>query len=157
MERGYSHAFILDSAINFETERLKGLAGLLRDTVPEGAMRFSYFLSHLHVNDEQIRALSGIAPHEIYVGLESVREQALRTVGRPKLDRVKFERVLDQISVMGPATVSIILGIPGDTLDGFKETVDYLVELAHRGGKRRIAHVRVFWMIITPGSSLAGQ
>lgn len=157
LEHGYSHAFILDSAINFETERLAATMGSLRRSVPFGAIRFTYFLSHLFVNPEQIRLLSGVASHEIYIGLESVGEAALKTVGRPRLDKAKFEQVLDEISEIGSTTVSIILGIPGDTLEGFKETVDYLVELAHKGGRKRIAHVRVFWMIIAPGSSLAVQ
>lgn len=157
IERGYNHAFILDSAINFDTQRLTSLMSLLRETVPNQSMRFSYFLSHLHVNEQQIRALSGVATHEIYIGLESVRDEALKTVGRPPLDKARFESVLDQVSAVGPATVSVILGIPGDTFAGFRETIDYLADLAHKGGRQRIRNVRVFWMIIAPGSSLATQ
>jgi len=157
LERGYSHAFILDSAINFDTHRLVATMASLKRSVPFGAMRFTYFLSHLFVNPEQIKALSGVATHEIYIGLESVREEALKTVGRPRLDKAGFEKVIEEVSEIGTTTVSIILGIPGDTLEGFKETVNYLAELALRGGRKRIAHVRVFWMIIAPGSSLATQ
>jgi hypothetical protein len=48
-----------------------------------------------------------------------------------------------------------MLGMPGDTLEGFKRTIDYIVRLAERPGLHRIRHARVHWTIIPPGSHFA--
>lgn len=157
LERGYTHSFILDSAINFDTERLKGTMGLLRRVVPPGRLGFTYFLSHVHVTEAQLPALAGVATDEMWIGLESVNNAALTAMGRPQLDRAHFEWVLDQVSQFGHPTVTIILGIPGDTLDGFIRTVDYLAALAENGRRRRVGRVHVFWMMIVPGSPLAAR
>ncbi len=147
-EHGYEHAFILDSAVNFDTDRLVELGAALRGA---GGLRFSYFVSHTHLDEAQAEALAGVPSHEIYVGLESVNPPALRTVGRRRLDREAFETAVARLGRVGPVVVSIILGIPGDTLAGFRETVGYCVDLADRVG---VSAVRVFWMIVPPGTSL---
>lgn len=154
-ERGYWHAFILDSAINFDTTRLRALTEALRDGPGAAKPAFSYFISHAHFDDEQAACLDGLPTHEVYVGLESVSPQALKAVGRRMLDRAAFERVLDALGRVGRVVVSIILGIPGDTLDGFRQTVEYVTRLADESEGRRIAAVRVFWMMVPPGTFFA--
>lgn len=154
-ERDYWHAFILDSAINFDTKRMRALTDALRAEPAAAKPAFSYFISHTHFDDEQAACLDGIPTHEVYVGLESVSPRALKAVGRRPLDRVAFERVLDGLGRVGRVVVSIILGIPGDTLDGFRETVEYVTRLSDDSGGRRIAAVRVFWMMVPPGTFFA--
>jgi radical SAM superfamily enzyme YgiQ (UPF0313 family) len=157
VERGYRLAFVLDAAINFETERLRAAAAAVAGAVPHGALRFSYFLSQQHFSSEQLEPLSALAAHEIWVGLESVDERALRAIGRPPFDPVAFERMLDELAGVGPVYVSIMLGIPGDGLEGFRRTVDYLARVSEAGARRRVAAVRVFWMLAAPGSYFADR
>lgn len=148
----YRHAFVLDSAINFDGARLRSLAALMRHAGEHGGPRFTYFISHEHLDDDQLAALAGVPTHELYVGLESIDAGALRGIGRPPVDLAEFERRIDALGQIGPVVVSIILGIPGDTLAGFRRTVDYLAALADGPASRRIAGVRVFWMIVPPGT-----
>jgi radical SAM superfamily enzyme YgiQ (UPF0313 family) len=150
LKNNYNHIFILDSAINFSTKRLIFLAGRIKRMIPFGKISFSYFISHRHFRDEHAEFLEGIKAHEINIGLETINPSALKGVGRSVLNMKKFEHAVERLSHISPVTVSIMLGIPGDTLSGFKETIEYLVSLAH--DQKKIKAVRIFWMIVTPGS-----
>jgi hypothetical protein len=81
----------------------------------------------------------------------------LHSIGRSPLDESRFEAAIDSLSGLGPVTISVILGIPADGLDGFRRTLDYLARLRERGRRDRIKAVRVFWMIVTPGSVFDAQ
>jgi hypothetical protein len=157
VERGCDHVFILDSALNFDEDRLRALAGAIRAEVPDQRVAFSFFVSHQHFRPEQVEILAGIRPHELNVGLETVDAAVLRSIGRAPLDETKFAAAIESLSALGPVTISVILGIPTDGLDGFRRTLDYLARLRARGRHDRIRAIRVFWMIVTPGSVFDGQ
>lgn len=157
VERRCDHVFILDSALNFDEARMGALAEAIRAEVPGQRVAFSFFISHQHFRQEQVEILSGIRPHELNVGLESVDPAVLRSIGRSPLDESRFEGAIESLSVLGPVTISVILGIPADSLDGFRRTLDYLARLRVRGRRDRIKAVRVFWMIVTPGSAFDAQ
>jgi hypothetical protein len=156
VERGCDHVFLLDSALNFDEARMRALADVIRAEVPDQRVAFSFFVSHQHFRPEQVEILAGIRPHEVNVGLESVDPGVLRSIGRSPLDEARFEATLDALGALGPVTLSVILGIPTDSLDGFRRTLDYLARLRARRPDRLKA-VRVFWMIVTPGSAFDGQ
>jgi hypothetical protein len=141
IENGYKHCSLIDSALNFSDERMSSVCDMIRNTVPEGKMAFVYFIQHAVYHKRQLKYLEGILPREIDVGIESLNPDALRTAGRPRVDRERIVSCLDDLSRIGSVAVSIILGMPGDTLKGFKETVDFLASM----------------MLITPGSYFSGN
>jgi len=153
-DHGYEHAFIIDSAINNDQNRLDVLARAVSQADPNGDVAFSYFINYAFVNAQQVKSLKAIRPHEITVGLESVNQAALRAAARKPLDTVQFARALDLLSQVGPVTVSVMLGMPGDDLDGFRRTLDFIAQQADRPGAQRIRSARVHWMLIAPGSHL---
>lgn len=155
LSNGHHNAFVLDAAINFDTERLDALTASIASAIPFGAIRFSYFLSHHHYEPAQLPLLSRIAAHELWLGVESFHPPALKAVSRPPLDPCAFERLLDELSVLGPIHLSIMLGIPGDDLAGFKRTVDLIARMSEGGPRPRIKSVRVFWTLVPPGSFFA--
>ncbi|MBI5534489.1 MAG: cobalamin B12-binding domain-containing protein [Deltaproteobacteria bacterium] len=157
VEHGYDGAFVLDAAINFDTAHLDAVTRAIAQSIPKDSIRFSYFLSQHHYDPAQLESLSRLASHEIWLGVESIHAPALKAISRPPFDRAAFEKLVEELSAVGPLHVSIMLGIPGDTLDGFGQTVDYLAELAGRGGRKRIAGVRVFWTLAPPGSYFSEQ
>jgi len=156
-ERKYEHAFIIDSAINNHDDRLEIVANAVSDADPHGDMAFSYFVNHAFVTRAQMASLTRIRPHEITVGLESVNPAALRAAGRKPLDPAQFAAALDLLAEAGPVTVSIMLGMPGDDLDGFRRTLDFIAQQAERPGPQRIRSARVHWMLVAPGSHLHGH
>ncbi len=154
VERGYEHAFLIDSAINNDDARLECIAGHVAAADPGQRLALSYFVNHAFLSDAQVRALSRFRAHEITVGLESVNPRASKAAGRMPVDRDAFVRAMDRLSEVAPATLSIMLGMPGDDLDGFRSTLDFIAEVAERPGRPRVRMARVHWMIIAPGSQM---
>jgi len=154
VERGYEHAFLIDSAINNDDARLDCIAGHVAAADPGRRLALSYFVNHAFLTDAQVRALGRIRAHEITVGLESVNPRASKAAGRKPVDRDAFVRAMDRLSEVAPATLSIMLGMPGDDLDGFRSTLDFIAEIAERPGKPRVRMARVHWMLIAPGSEM---
>ncbi len=154
LENGYEHAFIIDSALNDDDARLAGISRAVAEIDQDRRLAFSYFINSRLLSADQIRSLRAIRSHEITVGLESVNPRALRAAGRRPLDVEEFEKALDLIAEVGPVTLSIMLGMPGDDLRGFEATLDFIARQADRPGPRRIRSVRVHWMMVAPGSVL---
>jgi len=155
-EEGYAHAFIIDSAINNHSEWLDAVADAIHKGNPEGDVYSTYFLNYRFITPDQVRALARIRTHEILIGLESVNPVALRATGRKPEVEDEFARAVDLIAEgVGPVTPNIMLGMPGDTLEGFRSTLDYIARLAELPGPRRIRHARAHWTIIPPGSRFA--
>lgn len=154
VERGYEHAFIIDSALNDDDARLAGVARAAREADPDRRLAFSYFLSAEDLSPDQARHLAALRSHEVTLGLESVNPAALRAAGRKPLDPEAFARALDLLAPIAPATVSLMLGMPGDDLRGFRRTLDFVADLAERPGGSRVRAARVHWMMVAPGSTL---
>lgn len=154
VERGYEHAFVIDSAVNDSDERLDDVVAAARAADPAGRLAYSYFVDHTLLTAAQVRRLATLRTHEVTVGLETLSAAALAAAGRRPVERDRFEAALDRLSEVAPATVSIMLGMPGDDLDGFRRTLDFVAGLAERPGRPRIRAVRVFWMLVAPGSTL---
>ena len=154
VEHDYEHAFIIDSAINHDDSRLERFSAQIARADPTRHLAFSYFVNHSLLSKDQARALARLRPHEITVGLETVNVRAARAAGRRPVDRDEFIRAMDLLSEVAPATLSIMLGMPGDDLEGFRSTLDFVAEVAERKGKPRVRMARVHWMLIAPGSKM---
>jgi radical SAM superfamily enzyme YgiQ (UPF0313 family) len=155
LDLGYDSAFVLDAAVNFDDDWLDEVTRAVQAALPPDAFRFTYFLSQGHYHAAQRAALARLTSQEIWIGLESVQSNALRALGRPRFEPIAFERMLTDLSDLAPVHLSIILGIPGDTLDGFCRTLDFLAALP--GHRVRIGSIRVFWMLAPPGSFFAEE
>ena len=154
VERGYEHAFLIDSAINNDDDWLDVLSRAVQEIDPARSLALSYFVNHAFVTERQVQALQRIRAHEITVGLETVNPKASRAAGRKAVDRDVFVRAIDRLSEVAPSTLSIMLGMPGDDLEGFRSTLDFIAEVAERSGRPRVRMARVHWMLIAPGSQM---
>jgi radical SAM superfamily enzyme YgiQ (UPF0313 family) len=154
VERGYEHAFVIDSALNGDDRHLESVARAVHRADPARSLAFSFFVDAARVDAAQVRHLAALRAHEMTVGLETTNPDAARAVGRRPTDVESFSRALDALSAVGPATLSIILGLPGDTAAGFARTLDACAALADGPPPGRVRAVRVFWMLVAPGSSL---
>jgi len=85
---------------------------------------------------------------ELEVGLQSVNPRALRQVGR-RLDRAKLVAGLAALRDVGiRPTLDLIVGLPGDTPAGVRESLLFV----HEQGLAE--HVQVFTLSLLPGTPL---
>jgi len=144
---------LADTAINFHTDRVRELAGAIRRADPQGTLRFTYFLKPELLTEEQAECLRGIAVEEIIIGVESLTDAARRAVGKPPFDPAQFEHTIGLLQSIGPVTASLILGLPGDSEQGLRHTLEWMTSFdrAHPGA----LHVTcLFWLALLPGANL---
>jgi hypothetical protein len=92
------------------------------------------------------------------MGLESVNPSALKATGRKPQVEEEFEHAASMLAAeIGPVTPNVMFGMPGDNLDGFRRTLDYIQKLAEMPGPQRIRHARIHWTIVPPGSYFANH
>ncbi|MCX5796984.1 MAG: radical SAM protein [Elusimicrobia bacterium] len=128
--RGMTNLTIVDSAINYETSTLRRFVRALKKADPKGRLTFTYNLRYELLDQEQARWLSEIPSGQVLLGMETLSAPALRLAGRKPFDRRRFESALRLLRDIKPPSVGVILGMPGDTLAGFKRTMRYLDGLA---------------------------
>ena len=155
LSRGIRHITLVDSAINYETERLREFVSVLGRIDPGRTLSFSYNLRHEYVNEEQAELLGGIVPRQVLLGLETLNDGALENSGRARFDARRFERALRLTSEVAPPLVGVVLGLPGDTAEGFVATMEYLGRLSReQGTKPLIGAVLVSLLQVFQGTRL---
>jgi hypothetical protein len=78
------------------------------------------------------------------IGLQSLDTEVLRNVDRP-FSEERFNRVVhDVASIVPDCTVEVILGLPGDSPDGFKRTIEKVRKLP--------VSIRVFHCLVLPSA-----
>jgi len=151
--QGIRSVKLADTAINFDTDRLSALAGALREADPAGSMRLTYFLKPELLTQEQIEVLATIPSDEIIVGIESLTPAARKAAGKPPFDPEAFAQQMRWLRRVGPVTVSLILGLPGDTVKGLDATLDWVIRFdrQHPGA---IHVICLFWLAVLPGAAM---
>lgn len=138
-------AQLVDAALNLSSRAFRNLAEAERAV---GFFRRSKLFSCLypsHLNDAHLEFLSGLARPRIDVGLQSFSKTALSAVERP-FSEARFARVMDELSRVAEVEVEIILGLPGDSPEAFRRTLERALELPCR--------VRVFHCLVLPDALL---
>ncbi|MBU1343224.1 MAG: radical SAM protein [Proteobacteria bacterium] len=80
------------------------------------------------------------------VGLQSTNPAALKLMNRPT-DLAAFLNGVKQLQAVGIApTVDLIFGLPGDTLSGFKQTLEFVYD------HHLYDHIQVFPLLVLPGT-----
>lgn len=155
-DHGYGHGFVIDSAINNDDAWLGALTRAIAQGDPRGELVLSYFINYRLITPDQARRLSKVRTHEVLLGLESVNPRALSAAGRRSTIVDDFTRAVDLLSeAVGAVTPNIMFGMPGDDLEGFRRTLDFVATLAERTGTGRspkIRGARIHWAIVPPGS-----
>jgi len=89
---------------------------------------------------------------EIIFGLESIHPEPLRACGKHALDIPAFEQRLARLERAGQkVTLSFITGLPGDTVEGFHQTLEYLEGLQKRM-PNLVNIMCCFWLSVLPGT-----
>lgn len=116
-------AFHLDAGLNLNKRGFENL----RDAEAE----VGFFREHVlacevyptHMSEDQYSFLERCRTEYIGVGLQSFDEEVLRRVGRPFHER-NFDKVIERLATIAPVEVHLIMGLPGDSPEGFLRTFE---------------------------------
>jgi hypothetical protein len=154
VEHGYTSIDISSSAVNHDTEQLRSICTVLRTF--DRAVRVQGYLQLERVDQEQVDLLRTVHFDDLIIGIESVNDDVRRLCGKAPLDRAALEQKLALLTAAGQ-TMNLfnILGLPGDTLASFRDTLAYLDELTRRhAGAMGVSFA---WHTLLPGSGFWQQ
>jgi radical SAM superfamily enzyme YgiQ (UPF0313 family) len=139
-ERGKRKINLCDAALNYNTRRLKEFVRITRDADPGRILSYTFALHADSLTREQIRILSGLDIACATMGLNSTNPATYGPAGRA-IDPEKFREKARLLNELPNANITILMGLPGDTVDGFKATLDYCADL---GIQTNCYELRVF-------------
>jgi radical SAM superfamily enzyme YgiQ (UPF0313 family) len=119
---------ICDSAINYHSERLIKITDAIHDVSSDDSLNFTFALHSDFIDSKQIKNLARIKVRCATMGLNSVNPSTFVPVGRI-INRNMFSKKAIMLKELGNVNITIMMGLPGDTVDGFKATLDYCAAL----------------------------
>jgi len=142
---GVSQVFVLDSTFNQDKRRAREILRLIGDIAPE--IHFHFEVRSEFIDREQARLFAAITC-SLQIGLQSASADVLRGVGR-KFNRTDFTTRIGLLNEAGAVFgFDLIYGLPGDTLAGFRESLDFALGLYPN-------HLDIFPLALLPGTRLA--
>jgi radical SAM superfamily enzyme YgiQ (UPF0313 family) len=133
--------FLLDAGLNLNIRAFRNLRQAARET---GWLRNTLFWAEIYptaIRDEHLEFLQEAGPAYLGVGLQSMDPEVLRLHQRPAEPR-RFEEAVYRLAAVTNIELQIIFGLPGDTPDGFRRTLDYALSLP--------AAVRAYHCLVLP-------
>jgi radical SAM superfamily enzyme YgiQ (UPF0313 family) len=142
---GISEVFVLDPTFNYHRENAKQVLRLIAAKAPEIHYSFEIRSEFL---DEEMTGLFAALRCSLQIGLESSNDEALRNIGRT-FDPEDFEAKTLLLHEAGvPYGFDLIYGLPGDSLEGFRASLDFAMALVPN-------HVDLFRLSVLPGTRLS--
>ncbi|HEY4407575.1 MAG TPA: radical SAM protein [Xanthobacteraceae bacterium] len=133
--------FLLDAGLNLNIRAFRNLREANRRT---GFLKKSLFWAEIYpsvIRDEHIEFMAEIGPAYLGVGMQSMDQAVLKLHQRPS-DSPRFEHAVRQLAAVTNIELQIIFGLPGDTPEGFRRTLDYAQSLP--------ASVRAYHCLVLP-------
>ena len=144
---GVSQIFVLDSTFNLDPKRAKKILRLIKKIAPE--IHFHFEVRNEFIDREMARLFSEIAS-SLQIGLQSADREVLKLVGR-SFNKTDFTSKVGLLNESGAIFgFDLIYGLPGDTLEGFRRSLDYALSLYPN-------HLDIFPLAVLPGTSLASR
>jgi radical SAM superfamily enzyme YgiQ (UPF0313 family) len=137
--------FLLDAGLNLNIRAFRNLREANRRT---GFLKRSLFWAEIYpsvVRDEHLEFMREIGPAYLGVGMQSMDPAVLRLHQRPS-DSPQFEAAVRALAAVTNIELQIIFGLPGDSPDGFRRTLDYALSLP--------ASVRAYHCLVLPDALL---
>jgi radical SAM superfamily enzyme YgiQ (UPF0313 family) len=138
--------YLCDSSILLEKPRAKAI--LRRILAKNRSMVLRYEFNAEHLDDEIVDLLLQLPENEFNFGVQTITPRALKTMRRP-FHKAKFEenyakmaRRTERTSI----TMDVIYGLPGDDLDGYRASLEYVLGFDH-----------VKWILTNPLILLPGS
>jgi hypothetical protein len=142
--RGVSQIFVLDPTFNFDRARAKAVLRLIAGTAP--AIHFFFEIRSEFV-DRELAGLFASVRCTLQIGLQSAHDEVLKNISR-RIDPDAFEsRILLLHRAGATYGFDLIYGLPGDDLQGFRQSLDFALGLAPN-------HLDIFRLAVLPGTRL---
>jgi radical SAM superfamily enzyme YgiQ (UPF0313 family) len=116
--------FLLDAGLNLNA---RGFKNLLEAESRVGFLKSTLFWAEIyptHIKEEHLEFLSHVGTSYLGVGLQSLDPAVLKLHDRP-FERKRFETEMHKLARVTTAELQIIFGLPGDTPEGFRRTLEY--------------------------------
>lgn len=133
--------FLLDAGLNLNMRAFRNLREANRR---HGFLKKTLFWAEIYpsvIRDEHFEFLREIGPTYLGVGMQSMDQTILKLHQRPS-DSPRFEQAVRDLAAVTSIELQIIFGLPGDTPEGFRRTLDYALSLP--------AAVRVYHCLVLP-------
>ncbi len=141
---GVSQVFVLDPTFNFDKRQAKAILRLIAEEAP--AIHFFFEIRSEFIDRELARLFTSIRC-SLQIGLQSADDAVLRKINR-SLDRADFEAKILLLHKAGATYgFDLIYGLPGDSLQGFRDSLDFALGLAPN-------HLDIFPLSVLPGTRL---
>lgn len=145
---GARYAGLMCTALNYHRPILERVVATY-ERLPESARPLVESTIHTaHLDAEALRLVSRLPWNVMIVGLQSTNPAALRRMGRT-VDLADFRRKIEALSQFHHPVVELILGLPDDSLEGFRATLAYVLDLP--------AKIEIYPLRFSPGSAFMGQ
>lgn len=144
-DHGISEVFLLDPSLNTRPN----LQVLMKKFAEVNSERKTALLSEIRAEsvsseDAVLFAKAGVSEFEI--GLQTIHPEALKLMNRPT-DLKKFCLGIKNLQQVGIKTkIDLMIGLPGDTLEGFKSTVDFVAD------QQMHEDIQIFFLSVLPGT-----
>lgn len=140
-----SQVFVLDPTYNANKKRAVELLNLIAKKAPG---MFFYFEARAEFIDRELAKAFTKIPCALQFGLQSADPEVLKLVHRT-LDKKLFTKNIGYLNETGAIFgFDLIYGLPGDTLEGFKKSIDFALNLYPN-------NLETFCLSVLPGTDLA--
>lgn len=139
--------FLLDAGLNLNG---KGFRNLAEAQSRSGFLSEALFWAEIYptmAKPEHLEFLASVGTAYLGVGLQSTDERVLRAHSRP-FDMRRFAPAVEELSKVAGLEIQIIMGLPEDTPEGFRKTLDYALTLP-------ASSVRVYHCLVLPDALLS--
>jgi len=136
--------FVLDPTYNANKKRALDLLNLIAKKTPD---TFYYFEARAEFLDRQMAHAFTKIPCALQIGLQTADENVARLVNRP-FNRKVFQKNIGFLNEEGVIFgLDVIYGLPGDSLRGYKDSVDFAINLYPN-------NLELFCLSVLPGTNL---
>ncbi len=144
-EKRIAEIYLLDPSLNARPRLKELLAEIARLNSGRGIRLFSEIRAEA-VDDELADRLAAAGFYWFEIGLQSTNPKALKLMNRPTRLR-RFVEGAQQLKARGiTPSIDLIIGLPGDDLQGFRRSVDFVADHGLQDD------VQIFPLSILPGT-----
>ena len=148
VKHGTKNVFVLDPTFNLNPDRAKKILHMLVKKAPYG-MHFTFEI-RAELLDEELADLFAKLNCSLQIGLQSSDQDVLKMIGR-RFDKELFaKKVMLLVDKGVPFGLDVIIGLPEDTIEKFKRTIDFCVSL-------KPSNIDCFLLSLLPGTELAAR
>lgn len=143
-KKNVPQVFVLDPTYNADRSRAEKLINLIAKKTPD---TFYYFEARAEFIDRALSRAFTKIPCALQIGLQNADENVLRLVNRP-FNKKTFVKNIGYLNEEGVIFgFDLIYGLPGDTLNGFKESINFALSLYPN-------NLELFCLSVLPGTDL---